>query len=167
MVLPSNRMLARLYDLYKILKIRMAYSSVIDDYSCSSARDPFSNLAKKAQRFDRVTETLKITPRKHLNVHLGLRPFTMQDAPRVVANDWVVVCVVLALRSCELAGPVAVQKVGLFIFNDFSTEFSVVKITKLLVEPTCDSSMLGCDETRVEIAAHKLFDTAELNVLEE
>ena len=65
----------------------MAYSSVIDDYSCSSARDPFSNLAKKAQRFDRVIETLTITPRKHLNVHLGLRPFTMQYAPRVVAND--------------------------------------------------------------------------------
>jgi len=77
MVLSSNRMRARLNDLYKILKISMAYSTVIDDYSCSSTSDSFSNLTKEAQRFDRVIETLKIAPRKHLNVYLGLGPLTM------------------------------------------------------------------------------------------
>ena len=167
MVISANWMLTRWYYLDQVLKICVADCPVVNDYPCRPTSDTFTHFTEEGQWLDWITKPFAITPWKHFDVHLCLRPLAMQDTPRVVADNGVIICVIFWLGPSQLAWAVAIQKVRLFVFYDFPTKPSVIKITKFLMKPACYSSMLGCHETRVEIATHKLFYSTELNVLKQ
>ena len=91
----------------------------------------------------------------------------MEDASTPSSSDLLIVAVVLLLAPEQSALAFFVHEACFFIQNDFTTECSWVKVLALLQDRfwVVDEPLV-CDNTRVNVVLHELFDSSELYMLE-